>query len=110
MGCGWGRERVEGVENAAIRVREQVAVEVERDADRGVAHLRLEVLRMGAGGDHQRGVGVAEVVEAQTYLTGATDRRAEDAVAKVVVVEHESAGRREDEPAVIRLPREQLSA
>ena len=55
MGCGWGRERVEGVENAPVRVREEVAVEVERDADRGVAHLRLEVLRVRAGGDHQRG-------------------------------------------------------
>jgi hypothetical protein len=44
MGCRWGRERVECVENAAIRVREEVAVEVERDADR--RHLRLEVLRV----------------------------------------------------------------
>jgi hypothetical protein len=53
---------VDSVENAAVRVWEEVAVEVERDADRGVAHLRLEVLRVRAGGDHQRGVSVAEVV------------------------------------------------
>jgi hypothetical protein len=45
MGRGWGRECVEVVENAAIRVREEVTVEVERDADRRVTHLRLEVLR-----------------------------------------------------------------
>jgi hypothetical protein len=64
MGCGWGRERVEALENAPVRVRKQVAVEVERDADRGMAHLRLEVLRMGACGDHQRGVRVTQVVEA----------------------------------------------
>src|SRR5882672_5144913 len=54
MGCGWGRERVEGVENNAIRVRKEVAVEIERDADRRVAHLRLEVLRVRAGGGHQQ--------------------------------------------------------
>ena len=29
-----------------------------------MAHLRPEVLRMGAGGDHQRGVRVTQVVEA----------------------------------------------
>jgi hypothetical protein len=33
MGVDGGRERVEVVENATIRVREQVPVEVERDAD-----------------------------------------------------------------------------
>jgi hypothetical protein len=55
MGRGWGRECVEVVENAAIRVREEVTVEVERDADRRVTHLRLEVLRVRAGGDHERG-------------------------------------------------------
>jgi hypothetical protein len=37
-------------------------VEVERDADRGVSHLRMEILRVRAGGDHQRGIGVAKVV------------------------------------------------
>ena len=35
--CMLDRERVVCVENAAIRVREDVAVEVERDADRRVA-------------------------------------------------------------------------
>src|SRR5207247_2248621 len=86
MGCGWGREFVEGVQNASICVREEVSVEVERDADRGVPHLRLEVLRVGAGGDHQRGVGVAEVVEAEAGQLRASYGGAEDAVAEVVVV------------------------
>src|SRR6266508_3145578 len=108
MGCGWGRERVEGVENAAVRVGKQVAVEVERDADRRVAHLRLEVLRMGAGGDHQRGVGVAQVVEAEAGELRAADGRAEDAVAEVVVVEELTARRGEDEVELVRLAREQL--
>ena len=64
MGRGWGGERVEALEDAAVRIRKEMSVEIERDADRGVAHLRLEVLRVRAGGDHQRGVGVTEVVEA----------------------------------------------
>jgi hypothetical protein len=51
MGCGWGGDRVEVLQHAAIRVREQVAVEVERDANRRLAHLRLQVLRMRSGGD-----------------------------------------------------------
>jgi hypothetical protein len=42
MGCGWGGERVEAVEDAAVCVREEVSVEVERDAERRVPHLRLE--------------------------------------------------------------------
>ena len=50
MGCGWGDQLVERVQNAPVRVREEVAVEVERDADRRVAHLRLQVLRMRPGG------------------------------------------------------------
>jgi hypothetical protein len=31
MGCGWGRELVECVQNAPIRVREEVSLEVEHD-------------------------------------------------------------------------------
>jgi hypothetical protein len=38
-----------------------MAVAVERGLDRGVAQLRLDVLRVGAVGDQQAGVGVAEV-------------------------------------------------
>ena len=41
----------------------QVAVAVERDRDRGVAHVGGERLGVDAGGDHQRGEGVAALVE-----------------------------------------------
>jgi hypothetical protein len=77
MGCGWGGDRVEALEDAAaVRVREEVAVEVERDADRRVPHLRLQILRMSAGGDHQRGVGVTEVVDLGWRLVEGAKRRA----------------------------------
>jgi hypothetical protein len=46
MRRGCGRERIEAVEDAPVRVREEVAVEDERDGDRRVAHVRLEILRM----------------------------------------------------------------
>ncbi len=52
---------------------------------------------MCAGGDHHRGVGVAQVVEAETRQLRAPDRGPEDAVAEVVVVEHLAARRREDD-------------
>lgn len=40
-----------------------MTVAVEGGLDRGVAQLRLKVLRMGVVGDQQAGVGVAEVVK-----------------------------------------------
>jgi hypothetical protein len=97
MGRGWGRERVEAFQYAPVCVREQVAVDVEGDADRRVTHLRLEVLRVRAGGDHERGVGVPQVVEPQAGQPGAADGEAEDAVAEVVVVEDLAARRGEDD-------------
>lgn len=51
-------------------LRHQVAVDVEGDLDRGVAHLLLENLRMGAGVDQQRGAGVAQIVEAEASEPG----------------------------------------
>jgi hypothetical protein len=110
MGRGWGRELVERVQNVSIRIREEVSVEVERHADRRVAHLRLQVLRMRAGRDHQSGVGVPQVVEAEPDELRATDRRREDAVTEVVVVQNRAFGRREDETELVRLARKQLSA
>jgi len=46
-----------------VELRHKVAVTVERGLDRGVAQLRLDVLRVGAVGDQQAGIRVAEVVE-----------------------------------------------
>lgn len=65
---------------------------------------------MGAGGDHQRGVGVAQVVEAEAGQLRAADGGAEDAVAEVVVVQDRALGRGEDEVELVRLAREQLAA
>ena len=65
---------------------------------------------MRAGSDHQRGVRVAQVVEAQASEPRSADGWAEDAVAEVVVVQQLAARRGEDESAVVRLPREQLAA
>lgn len=43
-----------------------MAVEVERDLDRGMAHESREGLGIDARRDHERGVGVARLVESQT--------------------------------------------
>ncbi|HET8742822.1 MAG TPA: hypothetical protein VFM41_09390 [Gaiella sp.] len=64
-----------------------MAVQVECDADRRVAHLSLQVLRVRAAGDHQRGVGVAQIVEAEAGQLRAADGGREDAVAEVVVIQ-----------------------
>jgi hypothetical protein len=46
-----------------VELGHQVAVAVEHGLDRGVAQLRLDVLRVGAVGDQQAGVGMTEVVK-----------------------------------------------
>ena len=64
---------------------------------------------MRAGGDHQRRVGVAEVVEAEAGQLRAADGRAEDAVAEVVVVQDRALRRGEGEARLVRLARERLA-
>jgi hypothetical protein len=86
MGRGWGRERVEVLEDPPVRVREEMAVQVKGDANRRVAHLRLQVLGVSAGCDHQRGVGVAQIMEPKTGELCPADGGTEDPVAEVVVV------------------------
>ena len=49
----------------------KVAVKAERDPHRRLAHLRLQLLRMCASDDDQRGVGVVEVIEADAAETAA---------------------------------------
>src|SRR5205814_2036891 len=98
---------VELREHAPVRVREEMPVEVEGDANRRVSHLRLEVLRVRAGGDHQRGVRVAKVVEANGTDSAASHGRREDPVAEVVVVEDLPAWRRENESELVRLARDE---
>ena len=79
--------RIEAVEDASVSVWEDVAVEVERDSDRRVPHLRLEVLRMGASGDHQRGVRCGAGRGSGDPSASFAGQRAEDAASKVLVVQ-----------------------
>ena len=83
-------------------------VEVEGDANRRVAHLRLEVLGVRTGGHHERGVGVPEVVEANRTDSASSDGRREDPVAEVVVVEDVPAWGREHESELVRRARDEL--
>ncbi len=91
-------------------VREEVAVGVERDVDRSVAELRLEQLGMRTGGDHEGGVGVPEVVEAEWREPGTADGGAEDPGHEVVFAPDGAARRGEDEAKLVRGAGEQLLA
>ena len=84
-------------------------IEVERDPNRRVTHLRLEVLRVRAGSDHEGGVGVPQFMEAERAESASAHSRREDPVAEVVVVEDPPAGRMEDEAEWVRRPREELA-
>jgi hypothetical protein len=64
---------------------------------------------MRPGGNHQRGVGVAKIVGAEAGEPASSDGGPEDAMAEVVVVEELTARGGEDEPELVRLPREQLA-
>src|SRR5829696_8451069 len=103
-------EKIECGADVGEGVGKEVAVGVQRDVDRCVPELRLEELGMGAGGDHERGVGVAEVVEAKWRKLGAADRRPEDPRHEVVLAPDRPAGRWEDEPELVRHTGEQLLA
>src|SRR5882672_673203 len=87
----------------------KMPVEVERDADRRVSHLSLEVLRMRAGGDRERGVRVPQVVEADRADSATAYGRSGDPVTEVVVVEYVPTRRREDESELVRLARDELA-
>ena len=53
---------VEVVRQSFLFVLEEVAVDVHRDADLGVAHPFADRFRVSVEVDQERGVGVAEVV------------------------------------------------
>src|SRR5829696_8095157 len=103
-------EPVERVSNVREGIREEVAVGVERDVDRRMPELRLEELRMSAGGDHQRCIRVSEVVEAQWRQRGATDGGPKDARHEVVLTPDASVWSGEDEPELARRAGEKLLA
>ena len=92
----------EALRDLRADVRVEVPVGVEGDADRRVPHLRLEQLRVGAGGDHQRGVRVAEVVEADPGQPAASNCRPVDPLHEVVVPAHAAVRRRPHESELVR--------
>jgi len=61
---------VEPLHGPAGDLGEQVAAAAHGGGDRGVAHLLLDELQVLPRGDHQGGVGVAEVVEADAPQAG----------------------------------------
>jgi hypothetical protein len=67
-----------------VELRHQVTVSVERGLDRGVTQLRLDVLRVGAVGDQQAGIRVAEVVKPDAAEPGPPECRRELPVPEVV--------------------------
>ena len=65
---------VEVVGQSFLLVLEEVAVDVHRDADLGVAHAFADRLRVGVEVDQQRGVRVAQVVRAVTFAEARAER------------------------------------
>ncbi len=90
-------------------VREQMAIGIQRDVDRCVADLRSEELGVGAG-DHEGGVGVPVVVEAEWREPGPADCGPEDPGHEVVFAPDGAARRGEDEAKLVRGAGEQLLA
>jgi len=60
-----------------------VAVAIERRLNRGMTQLRLDVLRMGAVGDQETRVGMAEIVEAHPAEASPPERLRELPVTEV---------------------------
>ena len=73
-----------------MQLGHEVAVSVERGLDRGVTQLHLDVLRVGAVGDQQAGIRVAEVVEPDAAELGPPERCRELPVPEVVGIERRS--------------------
>ena len=66
--------RVEQDGSLVLGAREEMAVEVERDGDRGVAHEGLKRLGVDAGGDHQARERVAALVQRDRPQVGLLPR------------------------------------
>ena len=79
-----------------------MAVAVESGLDRGVAQLRLDVLRVGAVGDQQAGVGVPEVVKADPAELSPPEGLRKLPMPEVVGIERRAPFTAEDE---CRVPR-----
>ncbi len=85
-----------------VELRHKVAVTVERGLDRGVAQLRLDVLRVGAVGDQQAGIRVAEVVKADPAKLGSPESLRKLPMPEVVGIERRAPLTAEDECRALR--------
>ena len=100
--AGWRRrlaaknQLVELLRLRLVELRHEMAVAIERRLNRGMTQLRLDVLRVGAVGDQEACIGVAEVVEAHSAEAGAPERLRELPVTEVVRIEGRASLATED--------------
>lgn len=79
-----------------VELRHEMAVAIERRLNRGMTQLCLDVLRVGAVGDQEACIGVAEVVEAHSAEAGAPERLQNLPVTEVVRIEGRASLATED--------------
>ena len=63
-----------------------MAVAIEGRLNGGITQLRLDVLRVGAVGDQEAGVGVAEIVEAHPAEASPPERLRELPVTEIICI------------------------
>src|SRR5713226_1902282 len=79
-----------------MQLGHEMAVAVERGLNRGMAELRLDVLRVGAVGDQETRIGMAEIVEAHPAEASAPERLRELPVTEVVRIKGRASLAAED--------------
>jgi hypothetical protein len=79
-----------------VELRHEMAVAIERRLNRGMTQLRLNVLRVGAVGDQEACISVAEVMEAHPAEASAPERLRELPVTEVVRIKGRASLATED--------------
>ena len=79
-----------------MQLGHEMAVAVECRLNRGMTQLRLDVVRVGAVGDQETRIGMAEVVEAHPAEASAPERLRELPVTEVIRVEGRASLATED--------------
>ena len=88
--AGWGRrltakdQLVELLRLRLVELRHEMAVAIECGLNRGMPELRLNVLRVGAVGDQETRIGMAEVVEAHPAEASAPERLRKVPVTEII--------------------------
>lgn len=85
---GGTHRRVHAVREIVEAIREQVAVEVERQRRRLVSEHLLDDLHVRARGDRERGGGVSELVRVEAVGPGEPDGGVEDGASEVPDAQH----------------------